>query len=208
MGQSEAVARLAAFAEDPYPAAFILAGATGTGKTSAAWALAAELGCDIDNVMPEWGGVYTIPSGEHNADALREIWPKMELIPVRSARRWKVLIVNEIEQLNGAVEKLWLDKLENIPRLTVIVFTTNALDTLPDRFVDRCIGGVIEFESDADELTEPALKLACSIWRQETGYKIPVDVANKVVKSATRGGRLSFRRVVQALVPMLAQKRG
>jgi len=69
-GQSEAVAVLRDFAAMPYSWAFILAGDTGTGKTSAAWALAADLGCDIDFAPPEFGGLFSIPSGEHNADAI------------------------------------------------------------------------------------------------------------------------------------------
>jgi len=205
-GQSEAVAVLSSFVADPYPAAFILAGGTGTGKTSAAWALAAELGCGIDSTPPEFGGVYSIASGEHNADTLRAVWPGLWTMPFESARGWKVVICNEIESLNGAVEKLWLDKLEDLPPSTAVIFTTNALETLPARFVDRCIGGVLEFKASADDLLQPAQALARSIWRSETGGDIPADVLDKVCKRSISAGRLSFRRVVQALVPLVAQK--
>ena len=203
-GQPEAVAVLSAYVADPYPAAFIFAGATGTGKTSAAWALAAELDCSIDSNPPEFGGVFSIASGEHNADSLRTVWPGLWTMPFESARGWKVLICNEIESLNGAVEKLWLDKLEDLPPSTAVIFTTNALDTLPARFVDRCIGGVLEFMASADDLLQPAQALARSIWRQETGGDIPADVLDKVCKRSIQAGRLSFRRVVQALVPLIA----
>ena len=204
-GQSEAVAVLSSFVADPYPAAFILAGGTGTGKTSAAWALAAELGCGIDSTPPEFGGVYSIASGEHNADTLRAVWPGLWTMPFESTRGWKVLICNEIESLNGAVEKLWLDKLEDLPPSTAVIFTTNALDTLPARFVDRCIGGVLEFKASADDLLQPAQALARSIWRSEIGGDIPADVLDNVCKRSISAGRLSFRRVVQALVPLVAK---
>lgn len=200
------MAALSAFAASPYPAAFILAGETGTGKTSAAWALAADLGCNIDANPPEFGGIWSMPSGDQSADALRSLWPQLWTMPFQSANGWKVLIVNEVEQLNGAVEKLWLDKLEDLPPSTVIVFTTNALASLPARFVDRCIGGVIEFRGAADDLAESARTLARSIWRQETGGDIPAADLEQVLAKATKGGRLSFRRVVQSIVPLLAQK--
>ncbi len=205
-GQSEAVAVLAAYVADPYPAALILSGGTGTGKTSAAWALAAELGCNIDSNPPEFGGVFSIPSGELNADTLRTVWPGLWNMPFESARGWKVLIINEVEQLNGAVEKLFLDKLEDLPPSTTVIFTTNALETLPARFVDRCIGGVLEFRSSADDLMQSAQALAQSIWRAETGADIPANTLEKVVKRSITSGRLSFRRIVQALVPLIAGK--
>ena len=165
-------------------------------------ALAADLGCDIDQNPPEFGGVWSIPSGEQTADALRDVWPQLWSMPFASARGWKLMIVNEVEQLNGTVEKLWLDRLEDLPPRTLIVFTTNRLDSLPDRFVDRCT--VIEFESAANKLAASARLLASGIWREETGGEIPADVLVKVMDRANRAGRLSFRRVVQALVPLIA----
>jgi DNA polymerase III delta prime subunit len=204
VGQPAAVAQLRDLAAMPYPCALILAGATGTGKTSAAYALAADLGCDLDANPAEFGGIWSIPSGEQTADALRAVWPQLWTMPFSSARGWKVLIVNEVEALNGKVEQLYLDKLEDLPPSTIVVFTTNALESLPARFVDRCT--VIEFESDADKLTADARRLAASIWRDETGSEIPADVLTKVIDRASVAGRMSFRRIVQSLVPLIAAK--
>ena len=205
-GQDHAVSILAAFSKKPYPAAFIFSGETGTGKTSAAWALAAEIGCNIDSTPHEFGGVYSIASGEHNAESLREVWDRLWEIPFESRDGWKVLIVNEVEQLTGTVEKLWLDKLEDLPPKTAIVFTTNNIGSLPERFVDRCIGGVIEFAASADDLTQSARQLAASVWRSETGEDIPDDVLAGIVAKSTKAGRISFRRIVQNIVPILAQR--
>lgn len=204
LGQSAAVEQLTNFVADPYPCAFILAGDTGTGKTSAAWALAADLGCDIDANPPEFGGVSSIPSGEHTPAALDALWPLMWMYPFSSRNGWRVLIVNEVERLSSKLELLWLDRLEELPSKLVIVFTTNDLTSLPDRFVDRCIGGVIEFVSDAGKLDADARKLVQSIWEKETGDSCPDGVLESVVGRAARNGKLSFRRVVQALVPLIA----
>ena len=206
MGQPEAVRRLSAFAAAPYPTAFVLAGDTGTGKTSAAWALAADLGCDIDAQPVEFGGVESIPSGEHTPAVLQDLWPKLWTMPFQSRDGWRVLIVNEVERIGGKVELLWLDRLEDMPSKLVIVFTTNDVSSLPDRFLDRCIGGVIEFASAADDLGPAARDLAAAVWREETGGAIPPAVLEEVTTRAIRAGRLSFRRVVQALVPLIAAK--
>jgi DNA polymerase III delta prime subunit len=206
LGQPDAVRELAAYVSNPYPAAWIFAGGTGVGKTSAAWALAAELGCDIDANPPEFGGVYSIASGQHTAQSLNELWPQLWAYPMQSANGWKVLVVNEVEQVRSAVELLWLDRLdpENMPPRCAIVFTTNEVETLADRFRDRC--QVLAFSSAADDLGQAARALVETIWREETGGMAPADVVARVVARATQAGRLSFRRVVQNIVPMLAQK--
>jgi len=203
-GQPEALAMLRDFAAMPYSWPFIFHGDTGTGKTSAAWALAADLGCNIDADPAEFGGVFSIPSGEHGADAVRDVWPALWLTPFDSARGWKVLIVNEVEQVSAKVELLWLDRLEDLPPKTVIIFTTNAVESLPARFRDRCT--VLAFEASADRLDGPARGLARQIWRQETGEECPPAVVQQIVDRATQAGRVSFRRVVQNIMPLLAAK--
>ena len=47
-GQPKVVEFLRRFAAHPYPVAYLFQGETGTGKTSAALALAAELGCAVE----------------------------------------------------------------------------------------------------------------------------------------------------------------
>ena len=74
-GQDAAVKVLRKFAAAPYSACFIFEGDTGTGKTSAALALASAIGCDL--AQKEFGGVQTIASGEQSADAVREAYRQM-----------------------------------------------------------------------------------------------------------------------------------
>lgn len=205
VGQPDAVDLLRDFAAEPYSWAFILAGETGTGKTSAAYALATELGCNLEADPPEFGGVYSIQSGEHSAESVRAIWPKLWSVPFDSELGWKVVIVNEVEQLSAVVERIWLDRLEDLPPRTVIIFTTNAIQSLPARFQDRCT--VIPFESGTEALSGSAARLVGEIWRSETGRDCPAGLAERIASQAGRGGNMSFRRVVQNIVPALARER-
>jgi len=204
-GQDAAVAFLKRFAACPYPVAFIFEGETGTGKTSAALALAAELGCDVDANPPEFGGVHTVASGEQTADAVRELHGRMWRCPF-SGSGWKVVIVNEADRMHAAVETIWLDRLEVLPPRTVIVFTTNFPEKLSQRFRDRCVR--FGFESKASKLGMAAYGLLAGIWRHETGTDPDMTVIARIVEQATEDGQLSFRRAVQLLTPVLAEKGG
>jgi len=195
-GQEPVVRYLRRFAANPYSAAFLFEGTTGTGKTSAALALAAELGCDVDASPPEFGGVHTIASGEQTAETVRELTNRMWQRPL-SGSGWKVIIVNEADRMARPVEMIWLDRLEALPPRTVVVFTTNSSARLSQRFKDRCIR--LEFECDAEVLAPAARELARAIWRAETGREPAAATLEGILQQAEVAGELSFRRLVQAV---------
>jgi DNA polymerase III delta prime subunit len=116
----------------PHSNAFIFAGSSGVGKTAAAWALAKDLGCD-----PDWGGVVEIPSGTQDGRAVEDLLRRMHLRPMGGSG-WKVVIINEADRMTPQAEVMWLDGLEKLPSKTVVVFTTNNLHKLTDRFIRRC----------------------------------------------------------------------
>ena len=191
-GQPEAVAEVRKCLAAPRSKPLLLTGASGIGKTSMAYAIAGELGCDLDG----WAGGYTtIASGEHTADTLREVWDSLWTIPFTGSG-WRVLCVNETETLNPAVEKLWMDKLENLPPKCIVVFTSNSPDTLARRFRSRC--RVIEFKAAAGDLDDAARELLARVWTAETGGECPRDVADRIVRASIERGELSFREVVEA----------
>jgi len=202
-GQEQVVKVLRSFAAAPYPTAFVFEGETGTGKTSAALALAAELGCDLP--AKEFGGVHTIASGEQSADTVRETYRQMHNCPWQGSG-WKVVIVNEADRMARPAETIWLDVLEAIPPRTVIIFTTNEADRLSQRFLDRCTR--LSFESDADKLARSARQLLAAIWRHETGQAVDPSSFSHLVDRATANGQISFRRAVQLLTVALAEREG
>jgi hypothetical protein len=199
-GQDQVVRVLRRFASSPYPAAFIFEGETGTGKTSAAWALAHAVGCDVDARPPEFGGIHVVASGEQTAETVRDLDRRLHLSPFTGSG-WKVCIVNEADRMNAAVETIWLDRLESLPPRTVIVFTTNYAGKLSQRFRDRCTR--LAFESDAAKLGLSAYELLASVWRGETGTDPDMGAVARIVEDSAEDGQFSFRRAIQLLTPVL-----
>ena len=197
-GQEDVVKVLRKFAASPYPTAFVFDGETGTGKTSAALALAAAIGCDLG--QKEFGGVQTIASGEQSADAVREAYRQMFNCPWHGSG-WKVVIVNEADRMARPAETIWLDVLEAIPGKTVIIFTTNEAGRLSQRFLDRCTR--LTFESGADKLQASATRFASEVWKAETNRKPESAKIQQIVQSVEANGQISFRRIIQALTVAL-----
>ncbi len=191
-GQHQVAALLERFVTQPYSTAMLFEGETGTGKTSAALALAHDLGCDLDET--ELGGVINIASGEQSADNVRDLSRSLALRPMYGSG-WKVAIVNECDRMNPAAETLWLDRLENLPAKCVVVFTTNHTGKLSQRFLDRCER--FSFVSDSATLRPAAIDLLRSIWLAEVEAPLKLSVIEDVVSQATVDGRLSLRRCVQ-----------
>lgn len=193
-GQDRVVRYLRTFAENPTPIAFLFTGETGTGKTSMAHALAAELGCEIEH--GEMGGLHEIPSGEQTADSVRAKIRSCWLAPMRSDKGWKVLLVNEADRMSPQAEVVWLDVLERLPPKTVIVFTTNFALKMSRRFLDRCER--FRFESEPDKLRPAMEQYAAWLVAEETGGEMaapPLDALPEVVDN----GHVSFRRLAQAV---------
>lgn len=190
-GQPEVVESLSRFVASPHPEAFVFEGDTGIGKTSAALSLAGELGCDL--AMGDLGGVFQIASGEHSADAIREMYDRLWYTTFGGSG-WKVLIVNEAERMSPQAETVWLDRLEKLPPQTVVVFTTNNAGRLPQRFLDRC--RVLKFRSSAADMAKAACEYAVEIM-QGLGLQLDARAVADAVAGAIVDGRISLRRVAR-----------
>jgi hypothetical protein len=198
-GQPDAVAALTSFVERAKEqrgsAVFLFHGPSGVGKTSAAWALAFDLGCDRDD--PLMGGVDEIPSGQQDGDAVDRLLRRLITRPLLGSG-WRVVIVNEADRMTPQAETIWLDGLENLPSRTVVVFTTNDVSKLTSRFVGRCES--IEFTGNPQRINGVFAKFVRTIWRKETGRslaKIPEGLGVYDIA----GGTLSFRLALQQLAP-------
>jgi DNA polymerase III delta prime subunit len=196
LGQGEVVRALRLFVAEPYPTSFFFHGPSGVGKTSAAYALAHELGVAVDE--GELGGLYEIASGEQRADAVREMLNSIRLRPLFGSG-WKVLIVNEADRMRIEAETIWLDGLEHLPPKTVVVFTTNCPEKLSQRFRDRC--EVLAFESQTTKLRPAIRQLARRIWQAEVGQgECPmIDMLGLPTLTGVDSLHASFRLALQQL---------
>jgi DNA polymerase III gamma/tau subunit len=196
LGQPWASQQLQLFAEDPHPCAFLFEGDTGTGKTSAALLLAEALGVEVER--EEFGGLHQIASGEVTGAMVRKTMDSLRTRPWFGSG-WKVLVVNEADDMTGNAAFVWLDALEDLPLKTVVIFTTNAAHKLPARLRDRCER--LAFESSALLLRPYLQELIERIWQAE-GCTGPMPEVEKL-ELADKQGNASFRRLVQKLTPLV-----
>ena len=83
---------------------------------------------------------------------------------------WKVVIVNEADWMTPQAEAMWLDGLEKLPSKTVVIFTTNNLHKMTDRFIRRC--EVHRFDGSTVEFREAMEQLVRHVWARETGSQL------------------------------------
>jgi MoxR-like ATPase len=181
VGQGEAVWQLLSFLEAPYATAFLFEGPTGVGKTTAALAVAAELGAVEDSLR------------------------SLHFTPMLGSG-WKVVIVDEADFMSPKAAHLWLSALEDLPPRSVVIFTTNSSTKFPDRFLDRCQR--IRFEADAVTHARDAQCLIDHVWAEETGRReAPAPKLESLKGAVDPCGQLSYRRVIRMLEPLIAASR-
>lgn len=170
-GQSVAVNALLSFVaaveHEPASAAFVFYGATGTGKSCAAEALANALGCASDRA--ELGGFYQVASGTQDGRAVDELLRSLSFRPLFGSG-WRVAVINEADRMTAQAETMWLDRLEQLPNRTVMVFTTNEIGRLTDRLTSRCES--YEFSATSVEFRGAMEEVIREVWAEETGKRL------------------------------------
>jgi hypothetical protein len=195
IGQPCAVRCLSEYVDAPYPHAFLFEGPTGTGKSSAALALAHDL-----RVHPT-AGLHRVSSGQQDGDALDRIEAELRFVPMWG---WRLFVIEEADWMVRApkVADRWLSMLDNVPTMTTFVFTTNHGDKLAQRFRDRC--EALRFEADPATLMPDMAELVARVWHAE-GCQGPPPAPEATV--AVQDGAVSFRRAVAGLEPLVRAAR-
>ena len=161
-----AVRQLRAFCLEPYARCWLLKGEPGTGKSSAALALAAELGAD--NPMD----LEVVSTGRWAIEAAERTMQDLWLMPFYGKHR--VLILEELEKLSQPCQIMLKVRLEGLPRHAVVVATSNDLSGLQPALVER-FGRPLEFNGWTP-LAEGAQGRLIDAWKQESGgAELPAD---------------------------------
>lgn len=178
------------FVKQPYASAWLFQGpAPGIGKTSAALALAHDLGCGED----ESGGLHIVNAADLVIDKARELFALLRLNPMFGSG-WKVLVIEELETLNDKTQGFLRTALETqMPRKTVVIATTNGAGKLGaallQRFTLLCFDG-------GQTLATGSLPKLQEVWRQEFGeQEIPASLGELGWQSGTYSLRLALDRL-------------
>lgn len=136
-GQPAAIKALASIVANPRSCCILLTGATGTGKSSAAGALANELGCNDGALMET---AYTISGSELNAETLRKYFGNESPFRLIATGGWHVLIIEEMEFVNWSILPLLKDALERRVAAygnVIVIATSNSTEGIPQAVLDR-----------------------------------------------------------------------
>jgi DNA polymerase III gamma/tau subunit len=181
VGLEKAKRIISKLAANPYSSAWLFQGPSGTGKTTMALALAAEMPAEL----------HHIPAKECTLDAVQEVCRQCHYSP-RQPDDWKpvrfhLVLIDEADQMSNAAQLALLSKLDAtaFPPNTIFIFTCNSTDNLEKRFLSRC--RTVEFSSYgmAGEITG----LLSAIWDRETDNPVERPNFQRIVKDACNNVR-------------------
>ena len=168
IGLDKAKKVCARLAREPFDSAWLFVGASGTGKTTLALALANEINAEL----------HHIPSGNCTVDAVKELRARLAYMPPMG-KSFHVVLIDEADQMTIPAQLALLSMLDatNAPKQTIFIFTCNETARFESRFMSRC--GVIEFSSYG--IAKGATELLARVWEHETKDAIAPNFA-RIVK--------------------------
>jgi replication-associated recombination protein RarA len=190
VAQDKAIAKIKSIARGGYGGhVFWISGKSGTGKTTIARLIAAELATAMSTIEVESGETLTIGELRAHEDIF---WHGRTI----GGGKGCALIVNEAHGIKSSVVRYMLTMLERQPDYAVVVFTTtSAGDELFEEHVDAGAfrSRVHEIGLAQRDLCEPFARRAYEIAQAENRNGMPIETYIAAVKE--RGNNL--RAVLQ-----------
>jgi replication-associated recombination protein RarA len=174
-------------AANPFPSAWLFLGASGTGKTTLAEALAEAIPAEL----------HHIPSQECNVEALERVRRACDYLPM-AGKKWHLILIDEGDQMTPAAQLKMLSYTDgtDFPPNTIIIITANATDRLEDRFLSRFHR--IDFSSYG--LAKDCAALLERIWIAETGSLDNAPNFARIVKESNNNVRESLMRLETEMI--------
>lgn len=165
-------------AERPYASSWIFRGESGTGKTTAALALADAIPAQLQHIA----------SQDCTSRRIEEVWQNCFYHPEAGKRFWLNLI-DEADQMSPAAQVSLLSKLDSTTPApdTLWVFTCNSTERFEPRFLSR--SRVLEFSNYA--IQRDVVELLHRVWNEETGGKESPNLS-RIVKEANGNVRAAL----------------
>jgi replication-associated recombination protein RarA len=165
-------------AANPYDSSWLFVGASGTGKTTIALALAAEIQAEV----------HHIASGNCTIDAIKDLRARLAYMPPMG-KKWHLVLIDEADQMSVSAQLALLSMLDatNAPQQTIFIFTCNETERFEARFISRC--GVIEFSSYG--IAKDATALLAMVWENEANGAPSPNFA-RIVKESNNNVRAAL----------------
>jgi replication-associated recombination protein RarA len=171
----------------PFNSAWFFLGPSGTGKTTMALALAAEMPAEL----------HHIASKECTLETVQAIARQCHWMP-RMFSDWQpckmhLVLVDEADQMSYPAQLAFLSLLDStaFPPNTVFIFTGNDITNLEARFMSRC--RLLEFSSYG--ISKDASALLERVWDAETDNPVERPNFARLIKEANNNIRESLMRL-------------